>query len=59
MPNSTKEQRGNFHVNGPVKILFLGRLSPTKGISDLLDSFETIRHRNDWQATFAGDGAVA
>ncbi|MBR1197424.1 glycosyltransferase family 4 protein [Bradyrhizobium sp. AUGA SZCCT0158] len=58
MPNSTRKQRHNFHSDGPVKILFLGRLSPAKGIGELLDSFEIIRHRNDWQATLAGDGAV-
>ena len=58
MPNSTKKQRQNCHADGPVKILFLGRLSPAKGIGDLLDAFEIIRHRNDWQATLAGDGAV-
>lgn len=59
MPNSTKRQRRNFHANGPVKILFLGRLIPAKGIPELLDSFEMIRNRDDWQATLAGDGAVA
>jgi glycosyltransferase involved in cell wall biosynthesis len=59
MPNSTRKQRHNFHADGPVRILFLGRLGPAKGIGDLLDSFEIIRHRNDWQATLAGDGAVA
>jgi glycosyltransferase involved in cell wall biosynthesis len=58
MPNSTKKQRHDFHADGPVRILFLGRLGPAKGIGDLLDSFKIIRHRNDWQATLAGDGAV-
>ena len=58
MPNSTRKQRHDFHADGPVKILFLGRLGPAKGIGELLDSFEMIRHRNDWQATLAGDGAV-
>ena len=58
MPNSTKKQGHDFHADGPVRILFLGRLGPAKGIGDLLDSFEIIRHRNDWQATLAGDGAV-
>lgn len=59
MPNSTKRQRRKCHANGPLKILFLGRLIPAKGIPELLDSFEMIRHRDDWQATLAGDGAVA
>lgn len=59
LPNSTKEQRQHFHAGGPVKILFLGRLSPAKGIGDLLDSLKIIQHRNDWKATLAGDGAVA
>ncbi|CAN7712844.1 glycosyltransferase family 4 protein [Bradyrhizobium sp. LjRoot220] len=58
MPNSTRKRRHDFHADGPVKILFLGRLGPAKGIGELLDSFEMIRHRNDWQATLAGDGAV-
>ncbi|MBR1192732.1 glycosyltransferase family 4 protein [Bradyrhizobium sp. AUGA SZCCT0160] len=58
MPNSTRKQRHDSHADGPVKILFLGRLGPAKGIGELLDSFEMIRHRNDWQATLAGDGAV-
>lgn len=58
MPNSTKKQRHDFDGDGPVRILFLGRLGPAKGIGDLLDSFKIIRHRNDWQATLAGDGAV-
>ncbi|MFK4722746.1 glycosyltransferase involved in cell wall biosynthesis [Bradyrhizobium niftali] len=59
MPNSTKARRRTFHPNGPVKILFLGRLCEAKGIGNLLDSFEMIQHRNDWQAILAGDGAVA
>lgn len=59
MPNSTKQQHHDFEHNGPVKILFLGRLGPSKGIGELLDAFEIIRHRKDWQATLAGDGAVA
>jgi glycosyltransferase involved in cell wall biosynthesis len=59
MPNSTKQRHRNFHDDGLVKILFLGRLGPAKGIGELLDAFEIIRHRNDWQATLAGDGAVA
>lgn len=59
MPNSTRQQRHNSRADGPVKILFLGRLMPAKGIGDLLGSFEIIRHRNDWRATLAGDGAVA
>jgi glycosyltransferase involved in cell wall biosynthesis len=58
MPNSTRSQHHDFYGDGPVKILFLGRLGPTKGIGELLDSFEIMRHRNDWQATLAGDGAV-
>ena len=36
LPNSTKGQRHNAHSDGPVKILFLGRLTPAKGIGDLL-----------------------
>lgn len=59
LPNSTRAQRPRRHSDGPVKILFLGRLGPAKGIEELLDSFEIIRHRNDWRATLAGDGAVA
>jgi glycosyltransferase involved in cell wall biosynthesis len=59
LPNSTKGQRHNVHSDGPVKILFLGRLTPAKGIGDLLDSLEIIGRRDDWRATLAGDGAVA
>ncbi|MBR0784916.1 glycosyltransferase family 4 protein [Bradyrhizobium iriomotense] len=59
MPNSTKARPRAFHPNGPVKILFLGRLCEAKGIGNLLESFEMIRHRDDWQAILAGDGAVA
>ena len=59
MPNSTRTQRQHCHADGPVRILFLGRLTPAKGIGDLLDSFEIIQHRNDWHATLAGDGAIA
>lgn len=58
MRNSTRTPHRHVQGDGPVKILFLGRLSPAKGIGDLLQSFETIRRRNDWQATLAGDGAV-
>lgn len=58
LPNSTRKQRHDFRADGPVRLLFLGRLGPAKGIGELLDSFEIIRHRNDWQATLAGDGAV-
>jgi glycosyltransferase involved in cell wall biosynthesis len=59
IPNSTGKQCQHLHTDGPAKILFLGRLSPTKGIADLLKSLWIIRHLNNWQATLAGDGAVA
>jgi glycosyltransferase involved in cell wall biosynthesis len=58
MPNSTKGQPPNDHADSPIKILFLGRLTPNKRIGDLLDALEMIRHRDDWVATLAGDGAV-
>ena len=58
MPNSTGRRRYNVHTDGPVRILFLGRLGAAKGIGDLLDSFEIMRDRDDWQSTLAGDGAV-
>jgi glycosyltransferase involved in cell wall biosynthesis len=58
MPNSTRAQRHDFRADGSVRILFLGRLGPAKGVGELLASFEMIRHRNDWRATLAGDGAV-
>ena len=35
LPNSTKGQHHNFRSEGPVKILFLGRLSPAKALYDL------------------------
>ena len=59
MPNSTKAQRRTLHPDGPVRILFLGRLCEAKGIGNLLQAFDMMRHRNDWQAILAGDGAVA
>jgi glycosyltransferase involved in cell wall biosynthesis len=42
-----------------LRILFLGKLGPLKGIAELVAALDLVRSEPAWSATIAGDGAVA
>ena len=48
------------HVGGGdvPHILFLGRITPLKGIPQLFDALDDIRDLPSWRATIAGDGDI-
>lgn len=41
---------------GPLRLLFVGRLSPQKNLPTLLDALHRLPPGVDWQLTLAGDG---
>jgi glycosyltransferase involved in cell wall biosynthesis len=43
---------------GPIRITFLGRIDPEKGVPELVDALGKLAPRSDWTATIAGSGEL-
>jgi len=60
LPNAAPRGRSRTHDrNDRVRILFLGKLGPMKGVAELVAALDLLRSEPAWSATIAGDGAVA
>jgi glycosyltransferase involved in cell wall biosynthesis len=61
LPNATRASRCHQAHHFPceqVKILFLGRLGPEKGIPELLEALSKLSKLGEWNCVLAGDGLV-
>src|SRR6202022_1655052 len=45
-------------ASGRIRITFLGRIDPEKGVPELVDALGKLAPRSDWTATIAGSGEV-
>jgi glycosyltransferase involved in cell wall biosynthesis len=52
-PGEPSQQRSDFER---LRITFLGRLEPEKGVPELVDALGKLAGRADWTATIAGSG---
>jgi glycosyltransferase involved in cell wall biosynthesis len=60
LPNAAPRGRSRtLERNDRVRILFLGKLGPLKGVPELVSALDLLRSEPAWSATIAGDGAVA
>jgi glycosyltransferase involved in cell wall biosynthesis len=61
LPNATPRRPARIPAgepDAPVRITFLGKLSPLKGVPELIDALGVLRTRSNWTATLAGNGDV-
>jgi glycosyltransferase involved in cell wall biosynthesis len=54
-PSEPSQGRSDF---GQIRITFLGRLEPEKGVPQLIEALTKLACRADWTATIAGNGEV-
>jgi len=60
LPNAAPRGRPQTRdQNGRVRVLFLGKLGPLKGVGELVAALDLLRSESAWSATIAGHGAVA
>jgi len=61
LPNGTRARatRAAPPPGTPVRIAFLGRLSPLKGTPQLIEALGHMKEHPGWTATLAGDGDLA
>lgn len=58
IPPGVPSRRERSRPDGHRKLLFLGRIHPTKGIDRLLRAWEELEHRHpDWRLIVAGQGS--
>lgn len=43
-------------VNDPIRLIYIGRLSPEKGILDFIEVFNRLKNKNQFSLTILGDG---
>ena len=54
----TENGKSQIMLNDPIKLLFLARVEKEKGIWELIDAYELLRHQNQKiSLTIAGDGS--
>jgi len=61
LPNATRSshsKQASHSSNRRVRILFLGRLGPEKGIPELLEALSELSSLHEWDCVLAGDGMV-
>ncbi len=45
-------------VNDPIRLIYIGRLSPEKGILDFIEVFNRLKNKNQFSLTILGDGLI-
>lgn len=60
LPNGTyaRAERAARPAGAPVRIAFLGRLTPLKGTPQLIEALGMLKAEPTWTATLAGDGDI-
>lgn len=59
LPNATNAVSiGEPSDDAEIKIVYLGALSPLKGVPELIEAFAKLADRSSWSATVAGPGEI-
>jgi glycosyltransferase involved in cell wall biosynthesis len=59
LPNATRATRLLHEPASDVRILFLGRIGPRKGVPQLIEALSGLPHEVAWSAVIAGDGDLS